>query len=367
MITKYLVHDPLATRNSGLEEYTDGFITGMNFNGVETFYITNYHSNSSHKNKSIYFPFSEKIKNLTIRRFIRSIEYVLGHMITIYLIIKTKPEKIHFIWLVLPQIDFILLKVIKILIPQTKIIYTAHNIVPHNGVYSKKSLKLFYNNCDLILTHSKLLSNLLANRFEIANSKIFSIFHGAKSDNIEAIVPDELNKTKKYLCIAGLINKNKGVFRLLKLWKEMKNNQYNLIIAGKINDPLVLNWLNNHKDSSITLINRFLTKEEFHGVLKVSDWCLLPYLNGSVSGVLFNSAIEKTPIISTNFGGILEYIKNEENSFCEPDWLSFENRLKTITNYNSKIFGEKLHKHIFDTYNWNHLTFQYIKWLERQL
>ena len=46
MMTKYLVHDPLATRNSGLEEYTDGFITGMNFNGEETFYITNYHSDN---------------------------------------------------------------------------------------------------------------------------------------------------------------------------------------------------------------------------------------------------------------------------------------------------------------------------------
>ncbi|CAN0604284.1 unnamed protein product, partial [Ectocarpus sp. 12 AP-2014] len=76
-----------------------------------------------------------------------------------------------------------------------------------------------------------------------------------------------------------------------------------LIIAGKGEIPKKELM---ETDQNSTIINRFISSEEFDEVLKCSNYILLPYRKINQSGVLLTALNEKKKVIVSNLDGLVE-------------------------------------------------------------
>lgn len=226
---------------------------------------------------------------------------------------KVNPEIIHFQWFKMPFFDYLLIKAIKN--KGTKIIFTAHDILPHdtNQKY-KKIYNKIYNVVDAIIVHSQNSKEEIMTDFNIEENKIYVIPHGvikiSHEDFVLENIANKVNLGKIKLAFLGNIQKYKGIDFLIEAWlefeKKYKNHNLQLIIAGKGDIPKK-DLLS--RSSNVVIDNKLLTDDEFYSYLKLADIILLPYREISQSGVLFNALAEKKLIIATDKGGIGEPYK----------------------------------------------------------
>ena len=95
------------------------------------------------------FKYSNKIGKI-----IKLLSYSISIFIIFIQILKKKPQLIHIEWIKTWEIDYTYLKILK-LITKTKILYTAHNILPHesgNKLFDK--YHKLYHLVDHIITHT---------------------------------------------------------------------------------------------------------------------------------------------------------------------------------------------------------------------
>ena len=363
---RIVIVDPICIGKSGIEEYTEGLFKGLIENGLDVYLFSHYSCSIKHKNVfKIFLIISERLSDGIFRKSIRAIEYFLQMLCSVILLIKYRPKIIHFNWLIFNPIDLIILKIIKKIFPNSKLIYTAHNVVPHNSKYNKKNLQNIYLICDKIIVHGQKLKLELQNNFPLINSKkIFSSFHGNKKkiklEKPSCLISSNYNlESNNYILFTGLVNENKGVDYLLKTWKKIKKkNGFKLIVAGKVNKNFdaFFKELNKMSDDSFLLINEFLDVNKFNQLVYYSKLIVLPYVNGSVSGVLFTAAQYKKPVLSTNFGAIEEYIINHKTGYIVNSREEFKNKLEElllIGDSSLKKIGVNNYKHLQKNFNWN--------------
>ena len=158
-----------------------------------------------------------------------------------------------------------------------------------------------------------------------------------------------------------MINKNKGVHELLKMWNSISNkNGYKLIIAGKCNKKYFNHELKDKLISNdILFFDEFLPLNDLNKLVKHSRLVLLPYINGSVSGVFFTAAQFKKAVLTTNFGSISEYIIKGETSYISNSFNNFKiiliALLKKENNELSEL-GLKNYDYINKHFNWDTIS-----------
>ena len=355
----YFLIDCYAADSNGLEEYTRPFsLTLSKYTKV----IRIGNRNGKLNNYKVYFPISENLPNGYARKLIRAIEYILAGIFVWIKIITFKPVYVHFQWFLLPWFDLILVQSIR-KFSNTKIIFTAHNVVSHNKKDSHY-LKSLLSKVDLTLVHSEILKSQYCNLYNIPKSKVFSLMHGKKeSFEIDTsqirIEPNE----DGYVLFAGLINPNKGILRLLKSWNNLDINK-KLIVLGKVNDKSILDYMSSIKPKNVTIINNFVNKHEFQNFIHKSLCIVLPYYHGSVSGVLFSAGISKKSVLATNFGGISEYIIHGETGLIANDWNEFCDHLKNLDKYDFEKMGDQSYLHFNLNFNWEKLVERYVQHLQ---
>ena len=314
---KVTIIDPWG--KSGLNEYVQAYVDALLTFKSEVTILTNYFSTINDKQgiilKRKFFKYSENFTyNRNLRKLIRGIEYII---IQLQNALTISSNIIHFQWFLYPSID---IWVVRFLKSRGKTVYfTAHNSKPHNYNVSKKYIEIL-KNVDLIIVHGKIIKNDIVG-YGIKENKILIVPHGSKHKyiNYETKKPREIkqnsiNKNDKIFLFVGQINPNKGVLELLEIWHaDFTNDKHStLIIAGKINRDLREEIIS-FNGNGIIIIDRFLEDEELAYLIKLSSLILMPYKNGSVSGVLFTAAAFKKPVLSNNFGSISEYIINEKS------------------------------------------------------
>lgn len=276
-----------------------------------------------------------------------------------------KPYLIHFQWFKIPRLDLILLRLLKA--KGVKIVMTAHNILPHDsGSNYKKIYKKIYHHVDAIIVHTAITKEELISGFNINHGKIHIIPHGVlKMDrNKKVIKKVKADFKKKYalenkvvFSLLGSINKYKGVDIVAKAWKSLnlsKNTNMHLIVAGSGNYNLLKPV---EKDTSVTLINRFLTDDEFVALVHLSDYVMLPYRQISQSGVLLTALNEKKKVIVSNKGGLPEPFKFGDIGYII-DQLNEETLRSTITkasSQNHEKVDEKIWENIHIYYDWSNI------------
>lgn len=261
-----------------------------------------------------YFTYNNK--NL----FLKGISYILS-LFKIARKVKEKcPELVHIQWIRLFWVDYIFLK--WLMRKNCKVVYTVHNTLPHDDIKEKtfRFFKRYYNLVDSLIVHTEVTKKELITKFGVLKSKISVIPHGLLEENCDdGLIQEYVSRINKenrlkdklvFTCL-GAQSYYKGFDLVEQLWTESpmfgENNDLHLIVAGKATKGVNYDRLQNY--SNVTILNYFLSKEEFQAVIMTSDIILLPYRNISQSGVLLSALSKNKPVIVSDKGGLTDPFK----------------------------------------------------------
>jgi len=367
---KVMMVDPWGIYNMYL--YTDGLcesIAGL----ADLTLWTNYHYPQEKKLnypvKRVFFKRSEKMKSGFFRNLIRIVEYYIAYFALFRELRAHNYDLVHIQWLLHYKTDIIFLGIIKKLGP--KVIYTAHNILPHrSGKKQYADLSKIYNKVDRILVHGEQTRREFSDLYEDFKNKVSIQRHGSFSGQnlrydrrlVNEDILAKMDVPNKRFIFFGNIFYNKGVDRLAKTWLENFKDlqQYLLIIAGKKD--------RNYKElneieaeikacSNILYIDHFIDDNLLNYLVDQSQLVLLPYRSASMSGVVFTAAEFKKSVLATKTGAIEEYLEDDINSFLvdNSDQVYAEKLIYIIENVSSwqlAQMGINLRDHIRHQYAW---------------
>lgn len=210
----------------------------------------------------------------------------------------------------------------------TRIIYIAHNIIPHEFWPGTKTLlKYALSPAQKIVVLSKAclddLKRYLPN--SIARKGILGfhpIYNYAKPDVVQrsTVQPDPHT-----ILFFGLIKPYKGLDVLLKAMPliKAKHPGIKLVIAGAVYgssavyEEIIADL---GLDSQVERHYRYISDDEIAGFFERCGLCVLPYKSATQSGVIATAYSFDTPVIASNVGGLSEYIIPDQTGFLvEPE------------------------------------------------
>lgn len=284
------------------------------------------------------FSYSDK------KKFLKILSYAFSLLKLCIFINKKKFDILHFQWFKAPQLDYLVLLYLK-KIKKNKIVYTAHNLLPHDS--EKKFEKIYgkiYNCVDKIIVHTEVTKKEIIEKFGIKYEKINVVPHGLLEINKfnNCSTKDEIIEKKEgeiIFSIVGSLNYYKGVDLIIDAWSQevelYNNNNIKLIIAGK--GKINISKIRDKKN--VIIINRFLENEELEEIIEKTDVQLLPYRAISQSGVLLSTLLKKKPILVSNVGGLVQPFEMGEIGWILEEISSQEicKKIKLIINQKDKI------------------------------
>ena len=198
-----------------------------------------------------------------------------------------------------------------------KIVWTVHNILPHDSnlkeaqIYLRKELIRLADVIHIMNQETKLLSEPF---FEIPDEKIIFSPHPSYRGYYPSIVTREESRFQLKIpqdsvvyLFFGSIQAYKGLEDLLTAFEELekKNPKIFLLIAGKVVNKSHFSLIKNKIQSNmkIRLIESRIPTEHVQYFFKASDYCICPYRVTLNSGVAHLSHAFDIPVIGPNIGG----------------------------------------------------------------
>lgn len=289
--------DPQSYNN--LSEYDCSLLS--NFENIETHYYCSVRFDRefdygikkiifSYQNKPFYLKFFSYF--FSLKRIIKDVKYI-------------KPEILHIQWFKVPFLDIFFLKKIKKL-GCTKIVYTAHNLLPHNTgkKYRSSYLKIFSLVDGVIFHDGKTMAeykNIFPNgavSTVIPHGKLFS----GKTDIVLKKYQDNILRVS----FLGSISEYKGIRLLVNAWLNsdiLQGDKFELTVAGRGDIPYLESL---RKIKNVIIDNRFISNEEMLKYYSETDITIMPYINISQSGVLLTNIGLHIPVIVSKVGGLTQ-------------------------------------------------------------
>lgn len=283
-------------------------------------------------------------------------------------ILVYRPKLIHIQWIRNFPIDWFFLKLIKLM--RIKIIYTAHNLLPHDtgNKYFYQFLK-YYNSVDHIIVHSTKTKEELIEKFLLSQEKISVIPHGilrlsdsndSLDDRIKSLKDKYNLNNKLILSSLGAQTKYKGVDNIIDVWKNnpelYDNPNLHLLLIGK---NYGLDYSQIRKFNNVTIIDERISNHDFQSFINLTDVILLPYRTISQSGVLFSAIENNIPVLVSDVGGLPEPLKYGKVGWCigPPTYENLRNSLFMLISNHDEIFSIKGNIQEFDKvksyYSWD--------------
>ena len=229
--------------------------------------------------------------------------------------LRHKPRIVHIQWTKFPWLDTLFLKAITR--RHIRVVYTAHNVLPHAdlGQKQKDTYRRYYQLLTHIIVHATATKQELVTQFDIDAHKVSVVPHGLikidhNPETVASLAKEWRDKLhgKIVFSTLGFQKSYKGVHLLTRLWSEeplIKNNpDIHLIIAGKQFAPVDTTPLEGQE--GVTIINRYIDDNEYMALSAITDVMLMPYLAISQSGVLISAINEHIPILVSDVGGLTD-------------------------------------------------------------
>ena len=231
------------------------------------------------------------------------------------------------------------------------------NIIPHENFFGSNLLTKFYlKYIDGFIVQSETVKNEL--KTLKPNAKVVKRFHpiydiyGSKIDKEES--RKELGiKSKHVMLFFGIIREYKGLDVLLESINILNNqlDDFHLLIVGECYEDTnkYLSLIKKYKlDHLVTFINDYIPNSEVAKYFSCSDVTVLPYKTASQSGVMQIAYNFDIPVVTTNVGGLSEYIDDgatgillESNNPLKLSEVLYEN----FKNNNFGIFSNNIKKY----------------------
>ena len=231
--------------------------------------------------------------SVMLRRVVRYLELLGALLISLFYTIWYRPKILNYSMTSNLMVEYVFLFLVK-KITKVKVVLTCHDVAPFQTDYSNREKDIarrmrFFNLADRLIVHNKNSHCALVNDFSISGSKIlahrFPIMDLKRIQSIseEKVEFKAVNK-KLGLLFVGHLRKEKGVRTLLDAWESEEFKNLSLTIAGNI-PPGQAGIFENISSSNTVIINKFLTDDEYANYIRNSDFVILPYLDGTNSGI----------------------------------------------------------------------------------
>lgn len=305
--------------------------------------------------------------NLILKKSLKFFEVFINSISLYIWLFFQKSSIIHFQWLPLLEkinIDFVFLRLLKF--KKHKIIYTVHNVLPHDTEkkYFSRYKKL-YHLSDYLIVHSENVKEELIRDFHVNSSKINVIPHG---DLVyDRPLPFIENVSESSSCLFfGLIKPYKGIEFLLDAWyliESEKKINFKLTIAGKC-DPYYFNFLKEKIRSlnlkNVTFINSYLEDADLIELISNHDLILYPYKQITTSGALALGLASGKPLLVTSLPTFRSVLDELPEDFFVSFGDTFELSKKIIKILQDKslqkIGGQLSYECSVKRFNWDNIA-----------
>jgi glycosyltransferase involved in cell wall biosynthesis len=263
-----------------------------------------------------------------VRRLLKTAECLLNLLCLTVRFAFRKPDILHvqFVPMVLFGLPFELwfLKAAKL--RGIKIVYTVHNVLPHDGAERHRSLyRHLYNFADRLICHDDAAKERLVEEFGCDARKISVIPHG------QLLAPDQRTTqtvARQRLSLAsdltlvlwqGILRPYKGVDFLLQAWREVCNNVSGaqLAIVGTGDEPLLADVRKQVAalglSESVRLTLHFISVSELEDIHTAADILVYPYAEATTSGALLTGVGYGKAIIASRLPAFERVIHHEDN------------------------------------------------------
>lgn len=226
-----------------------------------------------------------------------------------------------------------------------KIIFVAHNFVPHDsGLYIDLRVLLLAKISGSVMTVSSFSDMEFKKRYKkyINIDKVFFSQHPNLRIAPEVCrLPDKKVLNNPVITFWGNIKAYKGVEFFLDLKKYLSNSSlnYKIEIYGKW-DKNMLPLKKQMEENNIFVDNRFLDQDEVFKILNEDRIFVLPYKNASQSGVLYTFLEYRAIFLTTDEGDCGSFYKQHNLSemlFYYDSPMSFISSLKFALNNQQDI------------------------------
>lgn len=236
------------------------------------------------------------------------------------------------------------------------IVTTMHDVSPHLGyrfIDQAISIKIHVKFSDAFIVHGQKAKELLAK--ESKNKDIFVIPHGDYSF-FTKICKIEYEEEPFSVLFFGNILEYKGLTYLIQAVPLIRNKIPNVkvIIAGS-GDFVEKNVI--EKSSNFEVHNYFIAEEEVGKYFQRASVVVLPYIEGTQTGIIPIAYAFKKPVVVTNVGSIPEVVDEGVTGYVVPpkDPDSLANAIVKILNNDllRKKMGENAYQKMKNELSWD--------------
>ena len=265
--------------------------------------------------------------------FNRSQSFFKQWYVLLQYLIKTKTFILHMQNTISARRDIIFLALLKFF--HIKIIYTAHDLMPHDreerdAKWMAFAFRCIYKLVDKIIVHSDNDILILRNEFNIEEKKIDKIEHGnydffpkESAKKMNTLRKNfGIDKHDKVMLCFGSIRRYKGIDKLIDSYKHfrMKGKRFKILVVGKNLDvqythEIKENIRRNKLEEDIIIHDKYVLFEDVRNYFMIADIVVLPYEHIYDSGVLRIAFSCEKPLLSTKIGVFDEYIVEGKNGF----------------------------------------------------
>ncbi len=250
-------------------------------------------------------------------------------------------------------------KIFEFLSEGGQLIWTIHNILPHDCPYLKQEIELRNIICaaaQTIHVHSEKSLPEIQQYVNVPLEKVKIVPHG----NYVGVYPNYVDKVQArhsfgfseeqtVFLFLGQIRRYKGIEELILAFDEVQQNCPNthLLIAGKPIETVNLKDLeiNVETKKKITLVERFISNDQLQWFFNAANATVLPYKNILTSGSSLNALSFSCPVIVPRVGMTEEVIRDGYNGF-----LYEKGNRKSLTDMMRKVvrLEQTQKKQLFD-------------------
>jgi len=272
------------------------------------------------------------LTNVFLRRMLKTCEYAINILLQSVYFYCTQPHIVHIQWL--PFLRFIQLELFWLRFLKQcgfKVVFTAHNILPHDsGKQCIPRFKKLYHLVDHLVVHTDLAKRELVSQYDIDKAKISVIPHGPLFHDVECGTKQccrskvSLPKDQEVVLFIGTCKPYKGIEFLVRSFGLVLQECPNavLVIAGN-GDPDYLSAIRALAQKclpsqSVSLVLRGLSNDELVMYHVASDLVVFPYRDITQSGALLTAMAFGKAIVATNLGGFQETLEHDVTALLVP-------------------------------------------------
>lgn len=321
-----------------------------------------------------YFKDKYKLDIPTIKIFRRTRQYPIDIFKFLFYVLNNKPEIILFeSWIKYPMIEWFLVWIFKCVGIQTAL--TIHDLLPHYPKpWSKLILSAYYASFDKLIVHSENTANGLFGMGVktsplVVPHGVYDIFNfnNLSRNQILPLFPT-VQADDFVVLFFGHIESRKGILEFLATSELLlKHPKIKFLVAGgnSLNDGLLEVFNTYRSKPNVVIHDKSIPMEQVQNYFTLANTVVLPYLEGTTSGVLKLAMAFGKPVIVTDVGDFSETLN---------DWPGLLIPVDDIPNDLSKAIMElrvnyetimvKLNKNK-TKYQWSEIAKQHFSYLSK--